>query len=169
MGFMKVFVIAAVTADGFIGRGAGHLADWTSREDKRLFVRLTKEAGVIVMGSRTFDTIGRALPDRQTIVYTSRPEKYAGMGVETTAEKPDRLIKRLAGEGARGLAICGGASVYDLFIRAGVVDELYLTIEPLLFGTGVHLLASEIEQRLELLGVQNLNENSLLLHYKFSR
>jgi dihydrofolate reductase len=51
---MKVFLIAAVTADGFIGRDASHLADWTSPEDKKLFRKLTTEAGVVVMGSKTF-------------------------------------------------------------------------------------------------------------------
>jgi dihydrofolate reductase len=61
---MKVFVIAALSADGFIAQAEDHVADWTGTEDKKLFVQLTKEAGIMVMGSKTLATIGRALPGR---------------------------------------------------------------------------------------------------------
>jgi dihydrofolate reductase len=166
---MKVFLIAALTADGFIGRNASHLADWTSPEDKKLFVRLTKEAGVVVMGSRTFATIGRALPGRRMVVYTTKPGDFAADGVEATNEAPAELVARLSKEGAQGLAVCGGASIYSLFMQAGVVDELYLTIEPVLFGTGITLFKDEMETRLTLADTQQLNENTVLLHYSVSR
>lgn len=162
---MRVFIIAAVSADGFIGRGPEHLADWTSKEDKQLFVRLTKEAGTMVMGSRTFDTIGRALPGRHTIVYTSRPENYQMEGVTATTEDPKALIKRLKAEGHSALAICGGAHIYDLFLQSGVVTELYLTLEPLLFGKGITLFKQAVEQPLTLKATEQLNANTVLLHY----
>jgi dihydrofolate reductase len=162
---MKVFLVAAITADGFIGRNAGHLADWTSREDKKLFVRLTKQAGTMVMGSKTFATIGRALPGRKTIVYTTRPNEFSVDGVEATDESPVELVARLENDGVKALAVCGGASIYALFMDAGVVDELYLTIEPLLFGTGVPLFSSELDCKLSLLDLEKLNEHSILLHY----
>ncbi len=162
---MKVFLIAAITADGFIGRGAYHTADWTSPEDKKLFVRLTKEAGVMVFGSRTFETIGRALPGRRTIVYTSQPSKITAEGVEATSESPTDLVKRLETEGAPGLAVCGGASIYSLFMHAGVVEELYITVEPLLFGQGLPLFGDKLETTLRLLDTSKLNDNAVLLHY----
>lgn len=163
---MKTVLIAAVTADGFIGRSAEHLADWTGGADKKLFVEVTKQAGTLVMGSRTFATIGRALPGRRTIVYTSRPESVTAEGVETTAEPPAELVARLAREGAPGLAVCGGASIYGQFMAAGVVDELYLTIAPLVFGTGVHLFDQTLECKLRLLEVKPLDGDTLLLHYR---
>jgi dihydrofolate reductase len=175
---MPTFIIAALTADGFIARTAHHLSDWTSREDKQLFVRLTKQAGVMVMGSATFATIGRALPGRRTIVYTRHPERIkaegveiAAPGVETTSEPPAALVKRLAGEGVTGLAVCGGAQIYSLFMRAGAVDELYLTISPLLFGQGIRLFNSSLDVKLELLGQELLGQESpnpaeILLHYR---
>lgn len=167
---MKVFLIAALTADGFIGRNASHLADWTSPEDKKLFVRLTKEAGVMAMGSRTFATIGRGLPGRKTIVYTSKPEAFPTIdGVEATKETPEALVARLQTEGANGLAICGGAAVYNLFMQSGVVSELYLTIEPVLFGTGVPLFGDEMETGLTLVDTKQLNDNTILLHYSVNR
>lgn len=158
-------MIAAITADGYIGRDARHLADWTSKEDKKLFTTVTKEAGVIVMGSKTFATIGRALPGRRTIVYTSRPSEITAEDVEATTESPEQLVARLKAEGAAGLAVCGGASIYDLFMRAGVISEVYLTIEPLFFGSGVPLFAQSLHTNLALQEVSKLNEHTVLLRY----
>lgn len=166
---MKVFIIAALTADGFIGRTAEHLADWTAPEDKKLFVRLTKEAGVMVFGSRTFATIGRALPGRRSIVLTSDPKAITAEGVETSKEPVVELVQRLQGEGVAGLAVCGGASVYTQFMKAGVVDELYLTVEPVVFGSGIPLFTEPLETSLSLLESEKLNQNTILLHYAVNR
>lgn len=163
---MKTVLIAAITADGFIGRDPSHLADWTSKADKKLFVEITKQAGIMVMGSRTFATIGRALPGRRTIVYTSKPEAITVEGVETTSEEPAELIKRLEREGATGLAVAGGASIYQQFMAANVVNELYLTVAPLLFGSGVPLFGRELHTRLQLLESSTLDNDTVLLRYR---
>lgn len=166
---MRVFLIAAVTADGYIARTSDHPADWTSAEDKKLFVELTKEAGVMVMGSHTYATIGKALPGRRSIVYTSKPELISAEGIETTSEEPAALLRRLHSEGASGVAIIGGAAIYDIFMRNGLIDEIYLTIEPLMFGKGLSLFSSELDVRLTLKELRNLNEQTILLHYAVSK
>ena len=166
---MKTVIVAAITADGFIGRSSDHLADWTGKADKKLFVDVTKELGVMAMGSRTFATIGRALPGRKTIVYTSQPDKITAKGVETTQETPAELVRRLEDEGAHGLAVVGGATIYGQFMAAGGVDELYLSVAPLLFGTGVPLFNTELDATLQLLNASHLDDNTMLLHYKVNR
>lgn len=162
---MKVFLIAAITVDGYIGRHPTHNATWTSSSDKKLFVELTKAAGIMIMGSRTFETIGRALPGRRTIVYTPNPAEYDHDDVEPTNESPMDLIARLEAEGAKAVAICGGASIYNLFMQSGVVQELYLTVEPLLFGDGIRLFGTELNISLQLLETRQLNKDSIMLHY----
>lgn len=162
---MRIFIIAAVTADGFIGRTSGHTADWTGVEDKKVFVRLTKEVGVMVMGSRTFATIGRALPGRRNIVLTTRPEELTAEGIETTNEAPADLVRRLATEGAEAIAICGGATVYDAFMQEGLVDELYLTYVQTLFGQGVPLFKNALDTQLQLVEETRLSDGGVLVHY----
>lgn len=170
-GIMHVFILASITADGFIGRDDQHTSlDWTSPEDKRHFVATTKAAGVMVMGSKTFATIGRGLPGRKTYVYTSQPDKLHGMeGVEPVSIPPAELLQKLQTEGYEQVAVCGGASIYSLFLEAGVVDELVLTVEPLVFGKGLSLLAQRTDVRLRLTASQPLNDNTLLLRYAVSR
>ncbi len=166
---MKVFMIAAVSADGFIAEHDEHMADWTSPEDKRFFVSRTKEAGIVVMGGKTFRTIGRAMPGRRNIVYTSQPESISVPDVETTSLSPGQLIAQLEQEGAQEVAICGGTAIYTMFMKSGLIDEMYLTVEPLTFGIGLTLFNEPIEARLTLLDSSKLNDNTLLLHYSVSR
>lgn len=164
---MKVFVIAAISADGFIARETNELADWTSKEDKKQYVELTKRAGVMVMGRTTFATIGRALPGRKTIVYSHQAVDIDG--VEVTDEAPANLIQQLHRQGYNEVAICGGSAIYTQFMLAGVVDELYLTVEPVLFGNGVPLFAGQLQERLLLLETRQLNDNAILLHYEVQK
>lgn len=163
---MNTILLAAITADGYIGRTSSHTADWTSKADKQLFVSITKAAGTIVMGSRTFETIGRALPDRRMIVMTSRPEAYDTTNVTFTSEGPQELVDRLTQEGTSELVVCGGAQIYHAFMQAGLVDELYITIEPLLFGRGVSLFVGELSTRMVLLESRTLSDNVMMLRYK---
>lgn len=160
---MKTFIIAAVSADGFIAREANQPANWTSKEDKKVFVSLTKRAGVIIMGRTTYETIGKALPGRRNIVYSSK--HVEAEGVEVTDEKPADLLKRLAAEGHEEVAICGGQSIYNMFLSAGLVDEIYLTLEPKLFGTGLSVFNSSVDIDLSLQNVAKLNDATLLLQY----
>lgn len=166
---MKVFMIAAVSADGFIAEHDEHIADWTSPEDKRFFVNRTKEAGVVVMGGKTFRTIGRAMPGRRNIVYTSKPESITVADVETTDKSAEELIDQLVQEGATEVAICGGTAIYTMFMKSGLIDEMYLTVEPLTFGTGMTLFNEPIGARLTLLDSSKLNDDTLLLHYSVNR
>ncbi|HET7673408.1 MAG TPA: dihydrofolate reductase family protein [Candidatus Saccharimonadales bacterium] len=161
---MKVILIAAVSADGYIAKTSNHPADWTSKEDKKLFVELTKKAGAMVMGRNTYETIGKALPGRLNIVYTSKP--LDDPGVEATQEPPDELLNRLEKDGYDMLAVCGGRAVYDLFLKNNLIDELYITIEPKLFGSGISLAKTLSETELELIESKKLNDDTLNLHYK---
>lgn len=164
---MNVFIIAALSADGFIAKSKEHPANWTSKEDKAKFVELTKKAGVMVMGRTTFDTIGKALPGRRTIVYTNSNRNIEG--VESTSESPKALLGRLEREGHNQVAIVGGQSIYDLFYASGLVDELYLTIEPVIFGNGIKLFKSDIGGNISLLQEEKLNDDTLFLHYKVEK
>jgi len=159
---MKAFIIAALTADGFIAKSSQHLTDWTSKEDKHFFMEKTKQAGVIVFGQNTFETIGRPLPGRHNVVY-SRDRAYEG--VQVTQKDPKALLEELESKGYREVAICGGATIYTMFMEAGVVDKLYLSVEPVLFGQGLTLFNKEIDKKLDLVKVEKLGDNTILLQY----
>lgn len=159
---------AALSLDGFISPTA-HVRsfEWTSKEDQQLIIKLGREAEVIVMGANTFDTfkIKRAPPGRRLIIYTTKPESVHGEGIETTREDPKVLLRRLEREGVKNVIIEGGSAIYRLFLEAKVVDDLYITIEPVLFGDGISFMNGQAVTKLTLIGKRMLNDSTILLHY----
>jgi dihydrofolate reductase len=163
---MRVLAIAAITANGRTGRDQGQTSlAWTSPEDTKFYRQTTTEAGTMILGSTTFRTIGKALPGRRMIVMTSHPEDITVPDVEATSEDPDSLLKRLGSEGCEVVAICGGSKIYQTFLEHNLIDDFYVTVEPLLFASGIPLIGGAVRRKLKLLDQHMLNENSMLLHY----
>lgn len=116
---MRVVIIAAVAHNGVIGVG-GDLP-WHISEDLARFKRLTM-GNALVMGRRTFESIGHALPGRTNIVLTRRPEWSAeGVSVATSL---DEALAMAVGEGL-DVYVAGGAEVYKAALD--LADTLELT------------------------------------------
>lgn len=168
---ISTFIIAAVTADGFIAQDENHAAMWTSKEDKKRFVELTKRAGVVVMGSRTFRTLPRPLRERLNVVYTRSvafAEQIKGQeNIMVTQDDPHTLLQKLEEQGLKEVAICGGSHIYTSFMKARVVNKIYLTVEPIIFGKGITLFTETLPHtHLELISKEATESGTLLLEYK---
>jgi len=166
---MEVFIIAAVSVNGMIAEAKDQNSlDWTSKEDLQFFIEKTKEAGVVIMGRTTYETIGKPLKGRLNIIMTRHPEDFENIDgeLEWTSETPTEIIKRLKLEDRDQVAICGGSSVYSVFMHDKLVTDLYLTVEPVLFGNGVPLIDDLGRLDLELIEHQKLGEQAVMLHYK---
>jgi dihydrofolate reductase len=174
---MNIFIIAAQTLDGYIGRNSNDPAIWTSKEDKKRFVELTKDAGVVIMGSNTFKTLPKPLKDRLNIIYTRNKNMLAGYlieedrKVEITDKEPSELIKDLKERGFKKVAICGGSQIYSMFLKAGLVNTMYLSIEPVLFGHGVGMFNTSVPKNIKLeLTRSTFTENgAVFLDYKVTQ
>ena len=114
----RVVLIAAVARDGGIGR------------DNRLLVHLPEDLAhfkrttlghPVVMGRRTWESVGRPLPGRRNIVVT-RDARYVAAGAET-APSLEAALARLAE--APAVFVIGGASLYAEAMP--LADELVLT------------------------------------------
>jgi dihydrofolate reductase len=117
---MRVAIIAAVADNGVIGRGGG--LPWHLPADLARFKRLTL-GHHLLMGRKTFESIGRALPGRTTVVLSrGRPELPAG--VRLAASLAEALaVAEAAGDSEPFVA--GGEAIYrEALPRAG---RLYLT------------------------------------------
>jgi len=163
----SVFIIAALSADGYIAKDPKTPSTtWTSAEDKKRFVEISKRAGVCVMGLVTWQTFGgQPLKGRLNIVYSPDPIPNLPEGVETTTKPPAELLAELAARGFKEIAVCGGSTIYTMFMRAGMVDKLYLTVEPVVFGDGVKLFREQLDFRLKLEKLEKTEDGTLLLDY----
>ncbi len=164
---MKVTLLMALTADGLIGRDDTHLTDWTAAEDKKLFKSFTQKAGVVIMGSKTFETLDRPLPGRKVVILTRQKDRVAPWeNVVFTDLSPDNLLKSLEQEGYEHVVVSGGATINALFAKQGLIDEIILTYSPVIFGSGMPLLAGDVSMDLALIKVSRMGENMIYAHYK---
>lgn len=114
---MTITLIASVTRGGFIGAD-GDLA-WRNSEDLRRFKELTL-GHTLVMGRRTFDSIGRPLPGRRTIVITRDPQ-WSAAGVQTAGS----VAEALAAAGPGEVFVAGGGQIYAQTVD--LADRLEIT------------------------------------------
>ena len=102
------------------GLGFGNKLPWHLPDDLKRFKELTKGHAVI-MGRKTFGSIGRPLPDRKNIIITRDPH-YSAPGC-TVVNSMEAALKEAGDEGE--VFIIGGAEIYMLGLP--FADKMYLT------------------------------------------
>lgn len=166
----KFIAIAAITIDGKIGRDGYHFSDWTSKEDKNFMRTLLDTCEVVVVGNNTYKTAITPLSKRNCIVLTRSVKtiKRVSDKLLYLNTKSTNLKKAIQTSGYKKIAVLGGAQTYSYCLEHRMLDELYLTIEPVIFGRGVPLFAGKFKLRkTKVISVQKLNRAStLLLHVK---
>lgn len=168
---MEIFLIAATTADGYIGRhSTDKSTNWTSKEDKAFYVSQIKTADVIVMGSTSFDTFNRYPKGSNWVIYDFHPEERTNpapdrINFKATNLPPKKLVEEFKQAGYKRVGICGGKSIYSMFMAAGLINKLYLTVEPVVFGSGIPLFDKPAETELHLDQVHKLSDQTIALEY----
>lgn len=167
---MKTILAFVSTLDGKITKwGDPNVKLWSSHVDQEYFQKLWKDSRLIIMGSNTFnfDPI-KPEPEHLLIIMTREPEKYRRFSVpgqlEFRSETPVHLAGRCEKEGHKCMLIVGGAHIATSFLKEQLVDELWLTIEPKIFGIGSNFVTEEkLDIDLELISSERVNKQGTLI------
>ena|SRR5687768_12667653 len=167
---MKVIMLAVMSTNGKITDGSDpDIYKWTSPEDQDFFFGKIRDSKLIVIGSKTYDAMKDRLrkdAGRLRIVVTKNPGKYAAEQIdgvlEFRSDTPAKLVESLSTYDEMILA--GGSAIYTSFAKEGLIDEIYLTIEPKVFGDGKPLFADDnFKLNLKLASTEKLNDNGTIL------
>ena len=166
---VRFAVFIATSLDGFIARPDGGI-DWLrpfEGEDHR-YAEFLAGVDALVIGRGTYDTVlgFPAWPygDKRVIVCTSRAASPAH-GEELWPGKPRALAERLEREGVRRVYLDGGALI-RAFLREDLVDELTVSVVPLVLGAGRPLFESGLpELPLRLLEAKSFPSGLVQLRY----
>jgi dihydrofolate reductase len=150
---LRKSVFIAMSLDGLIARPDGDLSwltqgnDPTSTEDYG-FSDFYHSVDTIVLGRLTYQT-ALSFPEwpysTKRVVVVSHtnpiiPPALTG-NVEISSANPQTLIKTLEASGSRSIYIDGGQTIQG-FLNAGLIDEMTITIIPILLGKGIPLFAN---------------------------
>lgn len=118
----KLSLIAAMSENRVIGRDNRLL--WRIFEDLKRFKNLTSGHPVI-MGRKTYESIGKLLPNRTNIIITRDPN-YSVEGAVIAHSLEEALQQAQGAEGCDEIFIIGGGQIYSQAI--GMADKLYITV-----------------------------------------
>ena len=168
------FALAVMTLDGRIAKHSNHESSWSSKADKMFLRKKLAGCDVIVVGKRTYDVSRKPLSKRNCIALTRSVATTRRAGERCLYCNPrETSLKRLIQQlGYRTVCVLGGTKTYSLMLKLGLLDELLLTVEPLVFGAGLPLfdLAASPAPRFHLVSIKKLNrQGTLLLHYRRSQ
>ncbi len=132
-----------MSLDGKITNGELPVSSWASSEDAGHFLDLKNHTNVIILGSSTFEDIKSSIqPNEKTlrIVLTSDPMKYQDYRIEGQLEfhnkTAEEIIKMLDERGYSSALLLSGEYTNTQFLRHKLIDELIITVEPILLGNG---------------------------------
>lgn len=174
---MLVSLVAVASLDGYITRHAEPGARFASPEDGAHFRAFLAGCDASIFGSGTWEADRGPIssgfashPERIRYVLTSRPAEYAHEvqpgTLEFSSDTPAASVANLVARGYQRCALLGGGAIYGAFLAADLVDELVLTIEPLVFGAGVRWGTVAVNRRFELVETTQLGSDTLLLRYR---
>jgi dihydrofolate reductase len=160
----KVMADMSMTLDGFVGRPDGSdpgLHDWvftgkvpftiggttfhlTSVRSADFFRELIENAGAVIVGNGSFRGMGEnalfqlptfvlAHEERPKLMQDGVPVTFISDGIEAA------LKKAKAAAGKKAVYVFGGARTVQQFLQAGLLDEIQVTVVPMLIGEGVRL------------------------------
>lgn len=151
--FVQIYI--AVSIDGYIARKDGGL-DWLDRvggfDEDYGFGQLMKSIDTVILGRKTYE-VASTVPDPypgKRIVVLSRSLDAIKPGVELYRGELPELINRLHKEGAKHVWVDGGSTISQ-FLSLELVDEMTLSVIPVVLGSGIPLfnvLNNEIPCRL---------------------
>jgi len=146
-------VFVATSLDGYIARSDGSL-DWLHEANKHVppgedcgYRKFMADVDILVMGRNTFEQVLTfdAWPYSSTpvVVLSHRnvtlPSQLSSR-VSVSGESPSALVKRLSTQGVRKIYVDGALTIQG-FLADGLIDDLTITVIPILLGTGKPLFA----------------------------
>jgi dihydrofolate reductase len=153
---MQCSVFIATSLDGYIARPDGSL-DWLDVARLDLhdngYAKFMATVDVLVIGRGTYDTVlgfeEWPYAGKRCLVLTHRPGT-SRHGEEFVSATPVEIVARLAQGGANRTYVDGGVVVRQ-FLDAKLIDDLTISVMPILLGAGIPLFAPRVtEQRLAL-------------------
>ena len=165
---MKVILYMAISANGMIAKSDDDTS-WISKEEWNNYSLAVRTSGCLIVGSRTYQ------------ILTKQPEfsEFKDIKLVAVAQEsfstlsPNHLVARSPKEALellkdfKEVVVAGGGILNASFMAENLVDEIYLDVEPVVFGKGIKLFEEkDFETKLELIEIKKLSENEIQLHYR---
>lgn len=162
----KIILGVALSLDGKIEGPAGEY-DWCLTDQDYGMSEFLSSVDTLFMGRKTFEVAGsNPFPKMQCYVFSNRLADPPP-GIQVVRGDFVSMARTLKQKEGKDIWLFGGAALFDLFLQHRLVDELWLSVHPLILGSGKWLFPAENDRiPLELIGHQAYNTGLISLKYK---
>jgi dihydrofolate reductase len=144
-------VFIATSVDGYIARRDGSI-DWLASVEREGedygYKKFMDTVDTVVLGRNTYDFISREaswpFQGKRAVVLTHRPAA-ARHGESFFAGKAEQLVEQLQKKGAKSVYVDGGNAVRG-FLAAGLIDQMTISVVPVVLGSGIPLFGEGIKE-----------------------
>ena len=172
----KLSLFIATSLDGYIAKPDDDLSflQMVEKEGEDYgYAKFTDTIDTLIVGRKTYDHVLREIGpfhydngERDVYVITGTERPQAGKTVFYTGNLAE-LVHRLKSGNGKGIYCDGGAEVIHELLKHDLVDELIISVIPVLVGNGTRLFKDgRPEQPLELLGAKSYDTGLIQLHYR---
>jgi len=168
-GNRKIKLFIASSLDGHIAKEDGSV-DWLPQNEDSGYDNFYKSIDTVLMGKKTYEqilTFGKfPYKDRTSCVFTRNPnQKKKDENVEFTSEV-EEFTKKLVLSSGKDIWLVGGSDIISTFLNLKFVDEIILTVIPVILGKGIPLFKN-IKEEIKLELVKTTKYDGLVeLNYK---
>jgi dihydrofolate reductase len=172
----KVVLYIASSLDGYISKPNDDLSflSIVEREGQDYgYHDFIETTDTVIMGRKTYEWIMSQVSvfphaDKDTYVITRSSKSDQG-NIKFYSGNLYDLVLKLKQEKGKDIFIDGGAEIVNALLKYSLIDEFYISIIPVLLGSGVRLFNGAIpEQQLKLLKSKQFDTGLVQLHYKLT-
>jgi len=149
--------------DGFVSEGE-HVIDYLES--------LKNDYDIVLMGRTTYEFgfqfgVTSPYPWMKQYVFSRTMERSPDPNVELVSKEITGFVRELKKGAGKDIYLCGGADLAGRLFTEGLVDEIILKLNPVLFGSGIPLFSGVVKQTdLELTGSKVYGNGVVLLNYR---
>ncbi len=160
----------ACSLDGYIAR-LDHSVDWLLDDQDYGLKEFYASVDTALIGRKTHDFMVKhgqpAMPGIANYVFSRNPAPPQYESVQWVSGEPEALVKRLKEQPGKSIWLVGGSDLARSFFEARLVDEVSLTIMPVLLGNGIPLFSPvSVETKLQL--IEEKRYSSGVVHLRFA-
>jgi len=159
----------AISVTGYIAK-PDHDTPWTEAEFASYSDKV-KEIGNLIIGKTTYELMMEEnafadLNEPFVVVLTSSEDKPKRKNT-TFVKDFEMALSTMQAQGFQTSLVGGGGQADTAALKSGKLDELYIDVEPLIFGRGIPLFSpTDVNLKLKLVDTKKIGESGIQLHYR---
>ena len=169
----RIILFIAVSLDGYIARTSGEV-DWLFTDQDYGYTDFLASVDTVLMGRKTYEQVLACgefpYQEKQNYVFSSQPAFDASPHAEAVCTDIKPFVEALRQTDGKHIWLVGGAALIHLFLSHSLVNDIVLSIHPVLLGSGILLFQKGIpEQPLTRVACQSYDSGLVQITYEVSK